>query len=52
MRWSGEIHLHRIRLCHEKAELAKDRDVIEKPGDGRRTEKLEDAEPAAKSWPT
>ncbi len=47
----ADIHLHRARLFRDQAELAKARDLIQKHGYGRRSEELEDAEAAAKSWP-
>ena len=48
----ADIHLHRARFFRDQAELAKARDLIEKHGYGRRKEELEDAEAAAKSWPS
>ncbi len=47
----ADIHLHRARLFHDQAELAKARDLIQKHGYGRRNGELEDAEAAARNWP-
>jgi hypothetical protein len=47
----ADIHLHRARLFHDRAELARARDLIEKHGYGRRKQELDDAEAAAASWP-
>jgi hypothetical protein len=47
----ADIHLHRVRLFRNKAELAKARELIEKHGYGRRKEELADADAAAERWP-
>jgi hypothetical protein len=46
----ADIHLHRARLFHDQAELARARVLIEKHGYGRRQEELEDAQAAARTW--
>ncbi|MBI4658642.1 MAG: toll/interleukin-1 receptor domain-containing protein [Verrucomicrobia bacterium] len=46
----ADIHLHRARLFHDKAELQKARALIEHCGYWRRKQELEDAEAAAKLW--
>ncbi len=48
----ADIHLHRARMFRDWAELAKARELIEKHGYWRRKEELEDAEEAAKEWPS
>jgi tetratricopeptide (TPR) repeat protein len=48
----ADIHLHRARLFRDGAELAKARELIEKHGYWRCKEELEDAEAAARNWPT
>jgi hypothetical protein len=48
----ADVHLHRARLFRDRSELAKARALIEKHGYWRRKEELEDAESAAKNWPT
>jgi hypothetical protein len=50
--YRADIHLHRARLFRDPAELAKARDLIKKHGYWRRKEELEDAEDAAKNWPS
>jgi hypothetical protein len=46
----ADVHLHRARLFHDKAELAIARTLIVKHGYGRRTEELADAEAASAQW--
>lgn len=46
----ADVHLHRARLFHERAELAQARALIETHGYGRRKEELADAEAAAVDW--
>lgn len=46
----ADVHLHRARLFHDKAELHRARALIEKHGYWRRKEELEDAEAAAVNW--
>jgi tetratricopeptide (TPR) repeat protein len=46
----ADVHLHRARLFHDRAELAKARDLIATHGYGRRKEELADAEAAAVDW--
>ena len=47
----ADVHLHRARLFHDKAELAKAAQLIRDLGYGRRDDELADAEAAAKTWP-
>ena len=46
----ADVHLHRARLFHDKAELAKAAQLIRDLGYGRRNDELADAEAAAKTW--
>jgi hypothetical protein len=47
----ADIALTRARLFHDRAALAKARELIEEHGYGRRLPELQDAEAAAESWP-
>lgn len=46
----ADVHLHRARLFHDKAELKRARVLIEKHSYWRRKEELEDAEAASVNW--
>ncbi len=46
----ADIHLHRARMFHDKAELTQAAKLIRELGYGRRTEELADAEAAAEAW--
>ncbi len=46
----ADVHLHRARLFHDQAELARASDLIEKHGYGRRAQELADAQDAARNW--
>jgi hypothetical protein len=48
----ADIHLDRDRYFHDRSELAKARELIEKHGYWRCKEELEDAEAAAENWAT
>jgi len=46
----ADIHLHRARLCRDKGELKRARDLIKQCGYWRRKQELEDAEEVAMQW--
>ena len=46
----ADVHLHRARLFHDKAELTKAATLIHKHKYGRRYEELTDAETASANW--
>lgn len=48
----ADILLHRARLFQGRSDLLEARKLIEECGYGRRKEELEDAEEAARNWPT